>query len=197
MIFSEAQFNSYSERLDNIGDFKEESILNSTPHEIIKAQEDDTSDINNDFYEIKPNTGDDLEETSILASKMSEQAPDVIDDKPQDFGDNKYMPSRQLSDETPSASNKLKVDISNLHPISVKILYELTKFITSNPSSNIFAEHVFPQPIQVRNQQKEVFLINSEDFFETLEIYGIITNPINKYHKLQLEQCKDELEELL
>ena len=101
------------------------------------------------------------------------------------------------SDQSPNQKKGKKLDFSNVKPIGVKILSDLTNYITENPESNIFEEYVFIQVIQTKKKQNSVYLINSKDFFETLEIFGIITNPIKSSQKNKIEEAKESIKDVL
>ena len=101
------------------------------------------------------------------------------------------------SDQSPTQKKGKQLDFSNVKPIGVKILSDLTNYITENPESNIFEEYVFIQVIQTKKKQNSVYLINSKDFFETLEIFGIITNPIKSSQKNKMEAAKESIKDVL
>jgi hypothetical protein len=76
-------------------------------------------------------------------------------------------------------------------------MVELVAYIMQNPDSNIFENYVYSQEIKGKKKQTTVYLINSEDFFETIELFGIMSMPIKQAHKLELQEAKESIKDFL
>lgn len=209
--------NNTHHKLENMGDFMDDSQTFKHAKQSVKdmfptnyENEYDT-EVHSKF---RPNDGDDKEYTDYHPEEQElglhlpkeddaeqrELDPEPMDEPVDEEVERKeeQMVEKQTKNETDgSPDKKSKMNLEDVDAIGLKILVDLTKFITSNRDTNIFEEYVFAQTIQVKGEQKEVFIMNAQDFFETLEMYGIISNPINKLHKAQLESAKEELKSLL
>ena len=119
--------------------------------------------------------------------------------------DNRIVDKQLLQQKTsdiPSETStkrkaKKKYDLTQLKPIGLKILVDLVNYISQNPNTDLFGDNVFIQEIKTKKKHQEIEIIKSEDFFEGLELYGIMNNPINPFHKKELEEAKESIGKLL
>lgn len=159
---------------------------NELPEE---AEEEEQKDDNQNYEEVEGEKSN-IEHSEV---KTEEEAPKEATPLPV-----AKKATGISSDASPATKkDKRQLNFSNLHPMGIKILVDLTKYITENPGGNIFEEYVFMQMIQTKLKQNSVYLINAKDFFETLEIYGIISMPFKKAHKDEMQKAKDSVQELL
>ncbi|CAI2360681.1 unnamed protein product [Moneuplotes crassus] len=101
------------------------------------------------------------------------------------------------SEDTSPKKHKKNLDMSKFRPLSLKIIADLTTYISQNPDANLFGDKVFIQTIKSKNKQTDVYLIEAEHFFEVLELFGIVSVPFNPVHKEELQKAKENLQEIL
>lgn len=103
--------------------------------------------------------------------------------------------SRQQDQSSKKPKRKLSLDL--FAPLSLKILADLVTYVNANPNSDLFGDHVFVQPVKSKNKQTDTYLIESENFFEVLELFGIVNIPIKASQKEELAKAKENLQALL
>lgn len=89
------------------------------------------------------------------------------------------------------------MNLSLLKPIGLKILVDLVSYISENPENNIFEGYVFIQQIKTKKKLIDTELIDVSDFFEALEMFGVLSIPINPIHKNELEEAKESIQNLV
>lgn len=126
-----------------------------------------------------------------LQQYEKDEEPQIIDSAPV------YKQQKTASDNSPGKKAKKQIDLSTLHPIGLKVIVELVAYIMQNPDSNIFENYVYSQDIKGKKKQTTVYLINSDDFFETIELFGIMSMPIKQAHKQELQEAKESIKDIL
>ncbi|CAI2364847.1 unnamed protein product [Moneuplotes crassus] len=172
----------------------------SSSHDSNNQKESDDEDLfpeneseKNIFSEDYPSYKKDTPKT--MKKDVKEEEPTPYQNIAKKDSSSKALDSSK--EEDASKKSKKKVDIDQFKPLGLKILADIVTYVSQNPNTDLFGEHVFVQPVKSKNKQTDIYVIEAENFFESLELFGIVTMPINPVHKKELKEAKDNMQELL
>jgi hypothetical protein len=94
--------------------------------------------------------------------------------------------------ENHAEKNEEEVNIEDLDKVSMVLLLALTEYLSNTNSSleKVFESVAYKQPVQIDDEELEIDIVNSKDFFETINGIGIETEE-DQHDNLKAFLCLD------
>lgn len=175
-----------------------------------EPKEESEEDYTEPKEEIEDNYEEEFEQNPTYESKQSEEQKSITEKIESEISNHEQAKekqsnssdkeeSKEITDDITSkdTKNKKHMKFENLNPKSLRILFDMTSYIGENQPEDLFNDRIYEQLIKTKKKENMVELISSEDFFDILVEHKVIKEYNDDSKKVNMDEVKDNLKELL